>query len=113
MQYREVNAIFGTSPIDDATTKERAIYFNKAQRDNYPAILTSPPSSPGRPIYFSETNAYTMHFSHNDILVMTMHIGCCGMSKISMEKQCQHSVQAHLRSYGGHSRVGSKDASPL
>jgi len=66
---------------------ERAIYVNKAQRDNYPTVLISPPSSPGRPIFFSETDAYTMHFSHNDALVMTMHISYCRMSKILVDEE--------------------------
>jgi len=45
-------------------------------------ILTSPPSSTGKPIYFPETDADAMHFLHDDALVMTMHIGCYRMSKI-------------------------------
>jgi len=80
-----VNATFDTSLIEGATTKERAIYVNEAQRDNYLVILTSPLSSSGKPIFFSETNAYIMHFLHNDALVVTMHIDCCWMSKILVD----------------------------
>jgi len=69
--------IVGTSPLEGATTKERVIYVNDARRDNYPAILMSLPLSLGNPIYFLETEAYAVHFSHNDSLVMTMHIDCC------------------------------------
>jgi len=62
----EMNAIFGTFQIEGVTTKERAIYINESRRDNYSVILTSPRSSPSRPIYFSETDAYNVHLPHND-----------------------------------------------
>jgi len=67
IQYKEVNVIFSTSPTEGTTTKGRDIYVNEAQRDNYPTILTRPPSPLGMPIFFSEADA----------LVVTMHIGCC------------------------------------
>ena len=78
----EMNVIFGTSPIEGITAKEITIYINEARRNDYPAILTSPPSSPGMPIFFSEIDAYAVHFPHNDALVVTIHISCCLMSKI-------------------------------
>jgi len=80
-----VNAIFGTTPIEDITVKEKVIYVNEARRGGYPIILISLPSSPGRPIYFSETDAYAVRFPHQDALVVTMHIGCCRMSKILVD----------------------------
>ena len=87
IQYREVNAIFSTFSIEDTTAKERAIYVNEARRDDHPTILTSSPSSLGKPIYFSETDAYAVHFLHNDALVMAMHIGCYRMSKILVDRE--------------------------
>ena len=63
-----MNAIFGTSLIEGVTTRERAIYMNEARRYIYLVILKSPPSSPGRPIYFSETDAYVMHFSQTTLV---------------------------------------------
>jgi len=85
IQSRELNAIFATSPIDGTTRKRRVIYVNEAQKDGYPAILTSPPSSRGRHILSSDANAYVVHFQHNDALVVTMHIDCCRMSKILID----------------------------
>jgi len=58
IQYREVNVIFGSTLID---------YVNKARRGGYLAILTSPSLSLGRPIYFSETDAYVCA-SHTTML---------------------------------------------
>jgi len=43
-----MNAIFENSPIEGTTTKDRTIYVNEAQMDNYPAIVTRSPTSPGR-----------------------------------------------------------------
>jgi len=81
----EVNAIFRTSPIKGTTAKGRTIYFNEARRDNYPAILTCPPSLLGRLVFFSE-DTYVVHFPHNDALVVAIHIGCCKMSKILLDR---------------------------
>jgi len=36
IQYQEVNAIFRNSPIEGTTAKERILYVNEAQRDDYP-----------------------------------------------------------------------------
>jgi len=44
IQYRAVNAIFETIPVEGTTVKGRTIHVNEAQRDNYPAVLTYPPS---------------------------------------------------------------------
>ena len=81
-----MNAIFSTSSIEGATTKEKAIYVNEVRRDNYPTILTSPPSSPGRPVY-----SYVVHFPH-DALIVTMHIGCCQMSTILVDRGSSVSI---------------------
>jgi len=83
IQYREVNAIFGTSPVEGTTAKGRAIYVNEARRDSYLAILTCPPSPLDIFVFFLKEDAYVVHFPHNDALVMTIHIDCCNVSKIS------------------------------
>ena len=85
IQYKKVNAIFDTSPIDGTTAKQRTIYVNEARRDNYLAILTHPPSPLGRPIFFSEEDAYVVHFPYINALVMTIHISCCRVSKILVD----------------------------
>ena len=77
VQYREVNVIFENSPVEGTTTKKRTIYVHEAQRDNYTKIVTCLPTSPGRPVVFSEEYAYSVHFPHNDALVITMHICYC------------------------------------
>jgi len=45
-------------------------------------MLTRLPLPLGRPVFFSEEDAYTVHFLHNDDFVMTIHIGCCKVLKI-------------------------------
>jgi len=50
------------------------IYINEAIKSNYPMMLTGPPSFSSRLISFSEDDAFVMHFSHNDALIITMHI---------------------------------------
>ena len=82
VQYREVNTIFENSPVEGTATKERTIYVNEAQRDNYLAIMTHLPTSPGMPVFLSKEDAYSVHFLHNDALVMTVHIDWCKVSKI-------------------------------
>ena len=52
VQYREVNVIFKNSPIKGIATKERTIYVNEAQRDNYLTIVTRPPTSSDRLVSF-------------------------------------------------------------
>ena len=47
--------------------------------------MTLPPASLGEPVYFSEEDLYTIHFPHNDALVVTTHIGCCKVSKILVD----------------------------
>ena len=81
----EVNDIFGTFPMEGTTTKERTIYVNEARRDNYPAIMTRPPTSLGRPVSFSEEDAYYVHFPRNDALMVTVHIGCCKVFQILVD----------------------------
>ena len=80
-----MNAIFKNSPIEGATTKERTIYIKETQRDNYLPIVILPPTSLDRPISFSEEDTYLVHFPYNDDLVMTVHIGCCKVSKIFID----------------------------
>ena len=44
------------------------------------------PSSPlGRPIFLKE-DAYIVHFSHNDVLVVAIHTGCCKVSKLLIDE---------------------------
>ena len=62
-----------------------AIYVNEARRDNYLALLTNPPSSPGRHIYFLEDDSYSVHFPHSNTLVVTVHIGCYKVPKILVD----------------------------
>jgi len=45
IQYREVNAIFSTSLIEDLTNKEKAIYINEVHRSKYPTVLIDLPNS--------------------------------------------------------------------
>ena len=82
IQYKEVRHL----STEGTTLKERAIYVNEAQRDNCPTMLTRSPSPLGRAIFFSKADAYVVYFPHNDALVMTMHIGCCQVSKILVER---------------------------
>ena len=86
IQYREVKAIFENSQVEGTTIKKRTIYVNETRRDNYLAIVTYPPTSPGRPVFFSKEDAYFMHFPHNDALIVMVHIGCCKVSKILVDR---------------------------
>ena len=86
VQYRKVNAIFGNSPMDGTTTKEKTIFINEARRDNYQAIVTGPPTSPGRLVSFSEEDVHSVHFPHKDALVVTIHVGGCKVSKILVNR---------------------------
>ena len=44
IQYRDVNAIFRNSSIEETTAKERTLYVNEARRDDNPTIVTRPPT---------------------------------------------------------------------
>ena len=61
--------------------KERAIYVNMARR----MVLAGSPSTLSRPITFSDTDAHTVLFPHNDAMVVAMHIGNCRVSKILVD----------------------------
>jgi len=43
IQYREIDVIFGASPIEGTSSRERVIYINKAHKSKYPTVLTSQP----------------------------------------------------------------------
>ena len=86
IQYREVNTIFGASPIEGITAKEKAFYINEARRSIYPTMLTNSPLSSSRPISFSDADAMVVHFSHNDALIVIMIIGNCWMSKVLVNR---------------------------
>ena len=45
-------------------------------------VLTGLSSTPSRPITFSNANTHAVLFPHNDVLVITLQIGNCRMSKI-------------------------------
>ena len=77
-----MEAIFGACPLERTTSKEKTIYINEARRSNYPMVLTGPPPFPCRLISFSEVDVYAVHFSHNDALIITMHIDSCRVSRI-------------------------------
>ena len=81
IHYWEVNAIFGTSPTEGSNVKERSIYVNMARR----MILTGPPLTPSRSIIFSDADAHTVLFPHNDALVITIHIRNYRVSKILVD----------------------------
>jgi len=49
-------------------------------------MLTGPPFS-SRPITFSETNVCIIHFSHNDALIITMHIGSYRVSRFLVDSR--------------------------
>ena len=85
VQYMEVNAILGNSPVEGTTTKEGTIYINETRRDNYMKIVTHLTTSSGMPVFFLEKDAYFVHFPHNDALVVTVHINCCKVSKILVD----------------------------
>ena len=53
-------------------------------------VLMGPPSTPRRPITFYDADTYAIHFPHNDALVITMLIGNCRMSKISVD--CESNI---------------------
>ena len=82
ISYKEVEAIFSTCPLESTTSKENIVYINEARMINYPIVLTSSPPFPSRLITFSEDNVYTVHFPHNDVLIVTMQIGSCRVFRI-------------------------------
>ena len=53
--YRETGVIFGASPLEGTTSREKAIYI-EARRSNYPTVLIGPPLFPSRRISFSEVD---------------------------------------------------------
>jgi len=61
-QYQEIKAILGSSPIEGTTTKEKAIYINKAHMSKYPTVLIGMPLTPSRPISFSDADVLAVHF---------------------------------------------------
>ena len=48
-------------------------------------MLIGPPSTPSGLITFSDADTCVVHFSYNDDLVITMHLGNCQMSKILVD----------------------------
>ena len=80
IQDREVDTIFGASRIEGSTSRERAIYISEARKAIYPTMLTGLPLAPSKPVSFSDSDALTVHFPHNDALIITMLIGNCRMS---------------------------------
>jgi len=72
--------------VEGTTTRGRTLYVNEAWRDNNLVRLTCPPSPLGRFIFFSEEDTYTVHVPHNDALFIVIHIGCCRVSKILVNR---------------------------
>jgi len=95
IQYREVNAIFDTSPIKGITTKENVINIKEAFSGKYLTVCTNLPLTPSRLISFSDANALVVHFPHNDALIVTVLIGNCRVSKILINEES--SVNIHPR----------------
>jgi len=62
IQYQIIKAIFGPSPIEGTTTKEKAIYINKARMSKYPIVLIGPPLTLSRLISFSDADVLAVHF---------------------------------------------------
>ena len=48
-------------------------------------IYLTVPLAPSKPVSFSESDASTLHFLHNDALIITMPIGSCRVSKILVD----------------------------
>ena len=80
--YKTVNAIFGATPIEGTSSKERKIYVNQARSGPSTMTFTSPPPSPSEPITFSDEDAVGVHFPHNDALVVTVPIGNFKVSRV-------------------------------
>ena len=77
-----MDAIFGASPLEGNTSRERSIYINETRRANYSTVLTGPPLTLRKPIMFFEVDACAVHFLHNNALIITMHISNCQVSTI-------------------------------
>ena len=80
-----VNAIFGATPIEGTSSKERKIYVNHARSGPSTMSFTGPPPSPGEPITFSDEDAVGVHFLHNDALVVTVPVGNCKVSRVLVD----------------------------
>ena len=39
------------------------------------------------PVFFSKEDTCAIHFPHNDTLVVAIHISCCKVSKILVDKE--------------------------
>ena len=52
----------------------------------YPTVLTGPPLAPSKLVSFLDFDASTVHFPHNDALIITMLSGNCRASKILVER---------------------------
>ena len=52
----------------------------------YPTVLTGPPLAPSKLVSFLAFDASTVHFPHNDALIITMLSGNCRASKILVER---------------------------
>ena len=49
-------------------------------------MLTGPPLTPSKPISFSYVDTLTVHFPHNDALIIGMLISNCRVSKILIDR---------------------------
>ena len=49
------------------------------------AIVTRSLTSPGRLVFSSKEDTYSVHFPQNDALIVTVHIGCIKVSKFLVD----------------------------
>ena len=87
ISYKEVEDIFGACPLEGTISRKKAIYINEARRSNYPIVLIGSPLFSSRSISFMEVDAYIVHFSHNNALILTMHIHNCRVSRILVDSE--------------------------
>ena len=83
--YKMVSAIFGATPVEGTSSKERIIYVNQAWMDQDSTSYTSPPLPPSEPITFTDEDAFGVPFPHNDALVITIPIGNCKVSRVLVD----------------------------
>ena len=102
IHYQEVNASFSASSIEGTIKKKRAIYVNMARR----MVITGPPSTPGKPITFSDADVHAALFPHNDALIVTLLIKNCQVSKILIDAGNSHYLVWKCSRQDGHPEDG-------
>ena len=87
IQYQEIDAIFGAFTIEGSTSREQAIYVSEARKAIYSTALTGPPLALSKQVSFSDSEASTVHFLHNDALIIAMVIDNYRVSKILVDER--------------------------